>query len=126
MPAPTYRRLAALDWEDPKRVRPELRALAARGAAAGARRAYLARGEDGLHAALNEMPPGFVVPPHRHSEAELFVVLSGSCTVADGTQLAAGDTATIPADVEYGFEVGADGLRFVVVRAGEAATTLSD
>ena len=99
---------------------------ARQGAAAGARRARLSQGQNGFHAALNEMPPGFVVPPHSHSDAELFVVLAGSCTVADGTRLAAGDVASIPARMEYGFEVGPEGLRFVVVRASDAGTTLRD
>jgi quercetin dioxygenase-like cupin family protein len=126
MSQPHYWHLDALDWEDPQRVRSEVRALARTGAAAGARRAPLSRGENGFFAALNEMPPGFVVPPHRHSDAELFVVLSGSCTVADGTRLLAGDVASIPARMEYGFEVGPEGLRFVVVRASDASTTLSD
>ena len=126
MSDPLYRHLANLDWEDPSRVKPGLRDLAREGAAAGARRAHLTDGTHGFYSALNEMPPHFVVPPHRHSAAELFVVLAGSCTVADGTHLVAGDVAAIPADTEYGFEVGGDGLRFVVVRAQDASTTLTD
>ena len=113
MSQPRYWHLDALDWEDPQQVRSEVRALARTGAAAGARRAPLSRGENGFFAALNEMPPGLVV-------------LSGSCTVADGTRLSAGDVASIPARLEYGFEVGPEGLRFVVVRASDARTTLSD
>ena len=126
MPEPIYRHLASLDWEKPTEVKPEVRELARSGAAAGACRARLTQGDHGFFSALNEMPPRFVVPPHRHSDSELFVVLAGSCTVADGTSLSAGDVASIPAHTEYGFEVGEDGLRFVVVRAADASTRISE
>ncbi len=125
MTAPLYRHLADLDWETAGDVKPEVRELAEKGIAAGARRSRLTTGEMGLHSALNEMPAGFEVPPHSHDVSELFVVLSGSCTVADGTTLAAGDVAAIPAGMEYGFRVGKYGLRFVVVRADDAHTSLS-
>ncbi len=124
MPAPLYRHLEDLEWETLQETKPELRALAERGIAAGARRSRLTTGQMGFHSALNEMPAGFEVPPHSHDSAELFVVLAGSCTVADGTRLAAGDVAAIPAGMEYGFRVGDDGLRFVVVRSEDARTTL--
>jgi len=125
LPDPLYRHLDSLEWETPRETRPEVRALAEQGIAAGAQRSRLTTGQMGFHSALNEMPAGFEVPPHSHDIAELFVVLSGSCTVADGTLLAAGDVAAIPAGMEYGFRVGDEGLRFVVVRSEDARTTLT-
>ena len=68
------------------------------------------------------MPAGFEVPPHTHDVSELMVILDGSIDVSDGTHLAAGDTAVIPAHHAYGFTVGADGVRFLVARTEDAAT----
>lgn len=124
MSAPLYRHLETLEWETLADTKPEVRALAERGIAAGARRSRLTTGQLGFHSALNELPAGFEVPPHSHDVSELFVVLAGDCTVADGTKLSAGDFAAIPAGLEYGFRVGEDGLRFVVVRADDAHTSL--
>jgi len=123
--SPLYRRLAELEWESPNKVRPEMRSFSEKGFAAGARRARLTTGQMGFHSTLNEMPAGFEVPAHSHDSAELFVALSGNCTVADGTHLSAGDVAAIPALKEYGSSVGEEGLRFVVVRANDAHTTLA-
>ena len=49
-------------------------------------------------------------------------ILEGSIHVSDGTVLDAGDTVVIPADHLYGFTVGDEGVRFLVVRAADAAT----
>jgi quercetin dioxygenase-like cupin family protein len=125
MSEPIYRRLGQLEWEKLRDIRPEDRAFAEQGIAAGARRSWLTTGELGFHSALNEMPAGFEVPPHSHDSSELFVVLAGNCTVVDGTQLSAGDVAAIPAGMKYGFRVGDDGLRFVVIRSEDAHTTLA-
>lgn len=90
----------------------------------GARRKRLARGECGYFSQYSVMPPGFEVPPHSHSHDELFIVLSGSCTLiggpADGLELGARDSAALAAGREYGFRVGAQGIEFIVVRPGEA------
>ncbi len=71
------------------------------------------------------MPAGYEVPPHRHSAHELMVILDGSCTIAGGPTLNAGDMAEVPADSEYGFTVGGDGIRFIVIRPNKSTTKLS-
>ena len=123
--APIFRHLADLDWETAADQKAEVAALAAEADAAGARRARLTRGEHGFHTHISEMPPGFEVPPHTHSVSELMVILEGSIEVSDGTTLTAGDTAVIPAEHLYGFVVGADGVRFLVTRPADAATTIA-
>ena len=65
--------------------------------------------------------PGHVVAPHSHSHAELIVVLAGSCTFGPPeTVLTAHDSVMVPAESEYGFTVGADGISFLIVRNGAA------
>jgi quercetin dioxygenase-like cupin family protein len=73
---------------------------------------------------MSEFPAGWETPPHSHSAHELMVVLDGSCTVADGTVLVAGDMTDIPAGVEYGFVVGDEGIRFLVIRPEASTTTI--
>ena len=119
---PIIHHLADLEWETARDQKAEVAALAAQADEAGARRSRLTRGEHGFHTHISEMPAGFEVPPHTHDVSELMVILDGSIAVSDGTVLAAGDTAVIPADHLYGFTVGADGVRFLVTRAADAAT----
>jgi len=122
---PTYHHLGDTPWERPEDAPPELRALADQAAEVGARRAKIAHGELGLHAQISEMPAGYDVPPHAHSAHELMVVLAGGCTIHGGPVLAAGDMAEIPANSEYGFTAGDEGIRFLVVRPDESTTHLS-
>ena len=117
------RRLAELEWETAKDQKAEVAALAARADDVGARRSRLTTGEYGFHSHISEMPAGFEVPPHTHDVSELMTILEGSIHVTDGTVLGAGDTTVIPAHHNYGFTVGAGGVRFLVVRAADAATT---
>jgi mannose-6-phosphate isomerase-like protein (cupin superfamily) len=119
---PIFRHLAELEWETAKDQKAEVAALAAQADAQGARRSRLTTGQHGFHSHISEMPPGFNVPPHVHDISELMVILDGSVDVSDGTHLAAGDTAVIPANHLYGFTVGDDGVRFLVARAADAAT----
>ncbi len=123
---PIYRHLATLEWETAKDQKAEVAALAEQADALGARRSRLTTGEHGFHSHISEMPPGFEVPPHTHSVSELMVILDGSITVSDGTVLGAGDTAVIPAEHLYGFTVGAEGVRFLVARTEDAATTFTE
>ncbi|MEQ8840294.1 MAG: cupin domain-containing protein [Acidimicrobiales bacterium] len=117
--------LDAAPWENPDDAPEELRELAEKAKAVGARRAQVTTGAIGLHTQLSEMPAGYEVPPHRHSAHELMVVLEGGCTIANGPTLTAGDMAEVPADSEYGFTVGPDGMRFIVVRPDKSTTKLS-
>ena len=86
----------------------------------GTRRRFLAQGDSGFYAQVVEMPPHFEAPAHSHSHAEVFMVLAGSCTM-NGEQMRANDMTVVPANATYGFTAGPDGLRFLVVRTGEAS-----
>jgi quercetin dioxygenase-like cupin family protein len=119
---PIVRHLAALEWETKADQKAEVAALAAQADDVGARRSRLTTGQHGFHSHISEMPPGFEVPPHTHDISEHMTVLDGSLHVSDGTVLANGDTVVIPANHLYGFTVGDQGVRFLVVRAADAAT----
>ncbi|MCH2169521.1 cupin domain-containing protein [Myxococcota bacterium] len=121
---PTVFKLDQLDWVDersqPNRA-PE--AVLAEAERMGARRKHLARGQSGYYSEYTTMPPGFVVPGHRHDHDELFILLTGSCTLTMGdetVELSARDSAALSAGVEYGFTVGPAGIEFMVVRPGAA------
>lgn len=120
-----YHHLAETPWERPADAPPELRALADKAAEVGARRAQITKGMIGLHSQLSEMPPGYEVPPHRHTAHELMIVLEGGCSIHGGPQLTAGDMAEIPGNTEYGFTVGDEGIRFLVVRPDVSTTHIS-
>ncbi|MEZ5246879.1 MAG: cupin domain-containing protein [Acidimicrobiales bacterium] len=119
---PIVRHLASLEWETKADQKAEVAALAAEADDVGARRSRLTTGQHGFHSHISEMPPGFEVPPHTHDISEHMTILEGSLHVSDGTVLGAGDTVVIPADHLYGFTVGDEGVRFLVVRAADAAT----
>ena len=121
----SYHHLAETPWERPEDAPPELRELADKAAEIGARRAQVTTGMIGLHSQLSEMPPGYDVPPHRHTAHELMIVLEGDCAIHGGPRLAAGDMAEIPANTQYGFTVGDQGIRFLVVRPDVSTTHLS-
>ena len=122
---PIVRHLATLEWETKADQKAEVAALAAEADDVGARRSRLTTGQYGFHSQISEMPAGFEVPPHTHNVSEHMTILDGSINVSDGTVLAAGDTVVIPADHKYGFTVGDEGVRFLVVRAADAATNFT-
>lgn len=65
---------------------------------------------------LNRVDAGTSLPVHSHAEPEAMIVISGSVTV-NGVDCGPGTVAVIPANEEYGLEVGAaEPLVFVVVR----------
>ncbi|MFT5201785.1 MAG: quercetin dioxygenase-like cupin family protein [Candidatus Aldehydirespiratoraceae bacterium] len=119
---PIVRHLATLEWETKADQKAEVAALAAQADNVGARRSRLTTGQHGFHSHISEMPAGFDVPPHTHNISEHMTILAGSLNVSDGTVLATGDTVVIPANHLYGFTVGDEGVRFLVVRAADAAT----
>lgn len=119
---PIVRHLASLEWETKADQKAEVAALAAEADDVGARRSRLTTGQHGFHSHISEMPPGFEVPPHTHNISEHMTILDGSIHVSDGTVLVTGDTVVIPASHLYGFTVGDEGVRFLVVRAADAAT----
>ena len=93
----------------------------------GARRKFLARGEGGYYSQVSEFPAGYTVPMHSHDHNEMLVIMKGSCTMlgGDGPTLAAGDSAVLIANHEYGFVAGDDGMTFMTIRTGEASTSLT-
>jgi mannose-6-phosphate isomerase-like protein (cupin superfamily) len=80
-------------------------------------------GDGGFFLQHVEMEPGYEVKAHSHSHAELLVVLEGGARFDDGTTVTANDTAVIDADTVYGFTVGPDGIRFLIVRGADAVNT---
>jgi quercetin dioxygenase-like cupin family protein len=94
--------------------------------AAGARRKFLARGDEGLYVQYSTMPPGFRVAPHSHSHGEVLYILRGGCTVEPtGDVLGPNDSAVIDGGREYGFTCGPDGMDFLTIRADDAQTTFT-
>ena len=120
----TYLRFEDVDWAvESSTATPQALIDAAR--SSGARRKRMVTGQAGFFMNHSVMPAGFTVPPHVHDHDELIVVLEGACTIlGGGPTLAANDAVAIRAGHEYGFECGADGLRFITIRTGEARVTL--
>jgi quercetin dioxygenase-like cupin family protein len=82
---------------------------------------------DDAHLTYVEMGPGWVVPPHSHSTGEVIFLLEGSLTPdSTGEALHAGDSISVPAHASYGFTCGGEGVRFLVMRPGEATVTLDE
>jgi quercetin dioxygenase-like cupin family protein len=120
------RRFDSLPWsddvvegDDGERMR--------RAAAQGYRRKPLLQGEQDVHLTHIQMGPGMEVEPHSHSAAEVIHVLAGSLTPhgADAA-LTAGDSLVVPAGADYGFRVGADGVKFLIFRPSAAAIAYRD
>jgi hypothetical protein len=84
------------------------------------RRAWLARGECGTFTQYVHMPPHNLVRPHSHDHDELMVVMKGGCRFDGLSALGPGDAALVTADTPYSFEVGPDGMDFLIVRTAEA------
>lgn len=82
-------------------------------------RKFLARGEGGFYSQIVRIPPGFEGPVHSHDHAEIFMVLTGSCTF-NGAALAPFDSTVVDAGEPYGFAAGPDGVQFLVVRRAPA------
>ncbi len=102
-------------------------ALIDAGRAAGARRKFVATGQNGFHMNHSEMPAGFTVPVHAHDHDELIVILEGGCTMlGGGPDLHAKDAMAVPAHHEYGFTCGPDGMRFITIRTAAANVRLSE
>ncbi len=115
----------ALEWTMPK-LPPDL-SLELREQAAAVRRKGLAAGEGGFFASQVEMPPGQVTVPHSHDHSELMVILDGSMEFDDGTgpaELTRNDAATVTAGHVYGFTVGPHGVRFLLIRTGQAVSSV--
>ncbi len=62
---------------------------------------------------------------HSHDHNEMIVILDGGCTMlGGGPTLVAGDSMVLIVGFEYGFAADADGMTFLTIRTGAAATTV--
>jgi quercetin dioxygenase-like cupin family protein len=113
---------ADLAWEAPAQASGALpNALREQASAGGARRKWLVRGAGGFFTSLSEFAPGFRIPRHSHDHDELLVILSGSCRIeGEARELFANDLAVLSAGKAYGIEVGAQGMRMLTIRRGDA------
>lgn len=91
------------------------------------RRKGLADGEEGFFASYVTMPPGQVVDPHSHDHGELVIVVEGGMRFEAGDrveQLRPKDSVVISPRTVYGFEVGDEGVHFLLIRTAKARSTL--
>jgi redox-sensitive bicupin YhaK (pirin superfamily) len=70
------------------------------------------------------MPAGKFSPLHHEHLDKFIYVVEGSMTFNDGTTLSAGDSVVMFKDHKYGFSSGPDGVRFLLVRSGDAPPIL--
>ena len=82
-------------------------------------RKFLVDGEEGFYVQTVRVPAGFEAPLHRHSHAEVFMVVAGSC-VFNGEDMGPLDSVVVRRDEDYGFRAGPQGVTFVVTRGGLA------
>jgi mannose-6-phosphate isomerase-like protein (cupin superfamily) len=115
----TVYRFEDMEWHVPVSQGTDLED-AARAGEKGVRRRLMAQGDSGFYTQIVEMPPNFDAPAHSHSHSEVFMVLDGSCTM-NGETLGQYDTTVIPEGRVYGFTAGPKGLRFLVMRTGDAS-----
>jgi quercetin dioxygenase-like cupin family protein len=115
----TVYRFSEIDWHVPVSEGTDPQAAEAAGKQ-GAGRKFLTQGDSGFYAQVVRIPPNFTAPNHSHSHPEIFMVLSGSCTMR-GEAMAERDMTVIAADAPYGFTAGPDGVEFLVVRTGKAS-----
>jgi quercetin dioxygenase-like cupin family protein len=92
--------------------------------AAAVQRKIVTAGPTGGHVTVNEMPAQHVVLPHRHDCDEVIYVLGGHIMISGDDTLTAGDALVIPAQTTYGFRVGDEGVRFLLIRPREASMTM--
>jgi mannose-6-phosphate isomerase-like protein (cupin superfamily) len=94
--------------------------------AAAVQRKVVTAGPIGGHITVNVMPAQHVVLPHRHDCDEVIYVLDGLITLdSDDETLSPGDAVVIPALTTYGFRVGDEGVRFLLIRPREAAMAMA-
>lgn len=83
-------------------------------------RKFLVDGEGGFYVQAVRIPPGFTAPVHRHSHAEVFMVVQGDCTF-DGAPMGPLDCTVVEAGQDYTFTAGPGGVVFVVTRQAIAS-----
>lgn len=85
-------------------------------------RKFLVDGEGGFYVQAVRVPPNFTAPVHRHSHAEVFMVVAGECTFS-GETMGPLDCALVEAEQDYSFTSGPDGVVFMVTRQAVATYT---
>ena len=84
---------------------------------------YLSPDDPYVH--MTQVPPGYEIPLHSHSETEVAVILGGSARVGDRS-CGAGSVLVIGADEEYAITAeGHEPLTFLVMRPRKATHRLS-
>lgn len=125
--SPTVLKYQQIDWDIVKTSSgtTPMAKLLNEAAEKGARRKKIVRGQGGLFMNRSSMPPGFVVPEHSHSHDEFIMVVAGSITFDDGSELCTDDTIVIHANYHYGFTCGPNGVEFITVRGDETSHNMT-
>jgi hypothetical protein len=85
-------------------------------------RKFLVEGEGGFWMQAVRIPPNFEAPVHRHSHAEVFMVVAGECSF-NGETMGPLDSTVVEGDTDYSFTAGPDGVTFMVTRLAIASYT---
>lgn len=83
-------------------------------------RKFLVDGEGGFYVQAVRIPPNFTAPVHRHSHAEVFMVVRGECTFND-EKMGPLDCTVVEAGTDYTFTAGGEGVTFMVTRQAIAS-----
>jgi hypothetical protein len=118
------KRFADIDWHVPVSDRDAIDWTHVPGEDEAGRK-FLVDGDGGFYVQAVRIPAGFTAPVHRHSHAEVFMVVAGSCTF-DGDPMGPLDCTVVDAGTDYTFTAGADGVTFIVTRQGIASYSEAD
>ena len=80
-----------------------------------------ARGSDETAFYRADLPPGTVLPAHRHDHFDVFLVVAGGATFhlgAETTELTEGDSVMVPTGVRHVLEAGPYGCSIIVTMLG--------
>jgi len=83
-------------------------------------RKFLVEGQGGFFVQAVRVPPLFAAPVHRHSHAEVFMVVAGDCTF-NGEPMGPLDCTVVDAETDYTFIAGGTGVTFIVTRQAIAS-----
>jgi mannose-6-phosphate isomerase-like protein (cupin superfamily) len=83
-------------------------------------RKFLVEGQGGFWVQAVRIPPDFTAPVHRHSHAEVFMVVAGEATF-NGYPMGPLDCTVVEAETDYSFTSGPDGVTFMVTRQAVAS-----
>jgi hypothetical protein len=86
-------------------------------------RKFLVEGEGGFWMQAVRIPPNFTAPVHRHSHAEVFMVVAGECSF-NGETMGPLDSHVVESNQDYSFTAGPEGVTFMVTR--QAIATYSE